>query len=97
LPDPVVAIFVRHVPIGQDDYAWRKPFALPTLLRRFDFEVDVVSVFELFVEVALEPPIGPFGVVLDDLLEVVEEFAVRVYPCNFYVRASVPYEITLEE
>ena len=53
------------------------PFKVPfvplfrLLLSRFPVSADVVSILELFVEVALEP-IGPFGVVLDDLLEVVE-------------------------
>jgi hypothetical protein len=92
----VITVFVGPIPIGKDDDSWGQSFPLPPLFRIPDFEVDVVSVFELFVEVALEP-IGPFGVVLDNLLEIVEKLTVGVYRCNFNVRASVLKEIALEE
>jgi hypothetical protein len=92
----VIAVFVRPITIGKDDDSWGQSLPLPPLFRISDFEVDVVSVLEPFVEFALEP-IGPFGVVLDNLLEIVEKLTVGVYPCNFNVRASVLKEIALEE
>jgi hypothetical protein len=73
----VITVFVRPIPIGKDDDSWGQSFPLPPLFRIPDFEVDVVSVLELFVKVALEP-IGPLGVVFDDFLEVVKKLAVGV-------------------
>ena len=101
LPSPlrmlfVIAVFVRPIPIGKDDDSWRQSLALSPLFGIADFKVDVVSVLELFVEVALEP-IGPSSIVLDDLLEVVEEFAVRVHAGDFDVGTGMLNEITLKE
>jgi hypothetical protein len=75
----VITVFVRPIPIGKDDDSWGQSLPLPPLFRIPDFEVDVISALELLVEVALEA-IGPFGVVLDNLLEIVEKLAVGVYP-----------------
>jgi hypothetical protein len=92
----VITVFVRPIPIRKDDDSWRQSLRLPPLFRIPDVEVDVGSVLELFVKVALEAT-GPFGVVLDNLLGIVEELSVGVYPCNFNVRKCVPYEVSLEE
>jgi hypothetical protein len=81
--------------LGADD-SWGQSFPLPPLFRIPDFEVDVISVLELFVEVTLES-IGPFGVILDDLLEVIEELSVGIHARDLNVRKCVPYEVSLEE
>ena len=92
----VITVFVRPIPIGKDDDSWGQSFPLPSLFRIPDFEVDVVSVLELFLKVALEP-IGPFGVVFDDLLEVVEKLAVGVYPSDLHVGSCMPDKFALKE
>jgi hypothetical protein len=101
LPPPlrvllVITVFVRPIPIGKDHDSWGQSFPLPPLFRIPDFEVDIVSVLELFVEVALES-IGPFGIVLDDLLEVVEKLAVGVHASDLHVGSCLPDEFALKE
>jgi hypothetical protein len=92
----VIAVFVRPIKIRKDDDSWGQSLPLPPLFRISNFEVDVVSVLELLVEVALKS-IGPLGVVFDDLLEVVEELSVGIHARNLNVRKCVPYEVSLEE
>jgi hypothetical protein len=92
----VMQVFVGPVPIRKDDDSGRKSFALPPFFRFADFKVDVVSVLQLFVEVALEP-ISPFGVVFDDLLEVIEELTVCVHTGDFDIGPRMPNENTLKE
>lgn len=92
----VKTILVGHVPARQNDDARGKPFSPSSLFRAADFEVDVVTISELLVKSALKA-VGPLGVVLDNLLEVVEEFAVGVHPRDLDIGASVSNEIRLEE
>jgi hypothetical protein len=92
----VITVLVRPIPVGKDDDSWGQFFPLPPLFRIPDFEVDVVSVLEFSVEVALEP-IGPFGVVFDDLLEIVEKLAVGVHASDLHVGSCMADEIALKE
>jgi len=92
----VITVFVRPIPIGKDDDSWGQSLPLPPLFRIPDLEVDVVSVLEPFVEVALEA-IGPFGVVLDNLFEVVEELAIGVHASDLHVGSSMLDEFALKE
>jgi hypothetical protein len=101
LPSPlrelfVMAVFVRPITIGKDYDSWGQSFPLSPQFRISDFEVDVVSILELIVEVALEP-IGPFGVVLDDLLEVVEKLTIGVNTSDLHVGSCMPNECALKE
>src|SRR6266849_6509367 len=46
----VIAIFVRHIPIGQNkDTRW-EPFPLSSLFRVADFEIDVIAIFQLLIK-----------------------------------------------
>jgi hypothetical protein len=92
----VIAIFIGHIPIREDDDSGRQSFPLPSLFRIADFEVDVVAIFELLVKGALKP-VSPLGVVLNNPLEVVEELAVRVYLRYLNIRTRVANEITLKK
>ena len=92
----VITVFVRPIPVGKHDDSWGQSFPLPPLFRIPDFEVDVVSVLEFSVEVALEP-IGPFGVVFDELLEFVEKLAVAVHASDLHVGSCMPDEFALKE
>jgi hypothetical protein len=101
LPSPlrelfVMAVFVRPITIGKDYDSWGQSFPLPPQFRISDFEVDIVSILELIVEAALEP-IGPFSVVLDNLLEVVEELAVGIDASDLHIGSCMPDEFALKE
>jgi hypothetical protein len=91
-----VAVFVGHIPIGEDYDTRGKPFPFSSFFGVADFEIDVVRVLQFLVEVTLKS-VGPLGIVLDDDLKVVEELPVGIHPCNFNVRARVLDEISLEE
>jgi len=92
----VIAIFVRHIPIGQNkDTRW-EPFPLSSLFRVADFEIDVIAIFQLLIKGPLKS-VGPLGVVLNDFFKVVEELAISVYTRDLNVGAGMLNEITLEE
>src|SRR5271170_964971 len=92
----VIAFFVGHIPTGQDDQARRQSLFLAPLLGVPDFEIDVVRVFDLLVVFALEF-VGPYSIVFDDLIEVVEEFPVGVHAGAFHVGAGVADYVTAVE
>jgi hypothetical protein len=92
----VEAVFVRHIPIGKDDDPWSKAFALSTLFRGPNFEVDIVPVLEPFTEFALKT-VSPFGVILNNLLEVIEKLSVGVHPRDFNVRQGVTDQLALKK
>src|SRR5215470_4598929 len=92
----VVAIFVGHVPIGQNDDSLSKSLTLSSFFRISDFEVSIVAIFEFFTEVVLEP-VGPLGVFFNNFFEVVEELAVGIDASDLNVRASMADEITLKK
>jgi hypothetical protein len=92
----VISVFVGHIPIRQNNDSGRQSLPLPSLFRIADFKVDVVTISELCVKGTLKP-VGPLGVILNNLLKVVEELAVRVYTRNLDVGAGVLNEIALKE
>src|SRR5215471_4859673 len=92
----VVAIFVGHVPIGQNDDSRSESLTLSSFFRISDFEVSIVAIFEFFTEVVLEP-VGPLGVFFNNFFEVVEELAVGIDASDLNVRASMADEITLKK
>jgi hypothetical protein len=92
----VESVFVRQVPIGEDDYPWWQALLLSSLLGITDFEINIVMILELFIKPALKA-VGPFRVVLDDGFEVIEELAVSVHTRNLDVGEGVLNKIPLKE
>lgn len=92
----VESVFVRQVPIGEDDYPRWQALSLSSLLGISDFEINIVLILELFIKPALKA-VGPFRVVLDDGFEVIEELAVGVHTRNLDVGEGVVNKIPLEE
>jgi hypothetical protein len=72
----VESVFVRQVPIGENDYSRRQALSLSSLLGISDLEINIVLILEPFIKPPLKA-IGPFRVVLDDGFKVVEELAKR--------------------